>query len=78
MKLTYDPKHNIAYFQFRDKDEEVKAVEVGDELVVDMAADGTVFGIELLNAREQLQAKGADKLLIVNETTSASVELPLT
>ncbi len=78
MKLTYDPKHNIAYIQFRDKDEQVEAIEVGDELVVDMAADGTVFGIELLNAREQLQANGADKLLIVNETNNASVELPLT
>jgi uncharacterized protein YuzE len=78
MKLTYDPKHNVAYIQFRDKDEEVEAVQVSDELVVDMAADGTIFGMELLNANEQLRSNGVDKLTLINESNNTSVELPLT
>jgi uncharacterized protein YuzE len=58
MKLTYDPAHNIAYIAFRDKPEEVETVKISDELNIDMAPDGTVYGIELLNANEQLAGAG--------------------
>jgi uncharacterized protein YuzE len=54
MKLTYDPRYNIAYIRFRAKGAEVDTIRVGDELNVDLAPDGTVYGIELLNANEQL------------------------
>jgi len=47
MKLTYDPRYNIAYVRFQEKQAEVEAIRVSDELVVDMAPDGTVYGIEL-------------------------------
>jgi uncharacterized protein YuzE len=50
---------------------------VSDELIVDMAADGTVYGIELLNANVQLHREGTGKLLLVNEATNEQTELPL-
>ena len=54
MRLTFDPSYNIAYIQLRPKRGKVNTVQVSDELNVDLAADGTIYGIELLNANEQL------------------------
>mgnify|MGYP003621443954 CR=1 FL=1 len=69
MKLTYDPRYNIAYIQLREKDQTVTSVKVSEELVIDMAADGSVYGIELLNAKEQLENKNSLHLQFVNEAT---------
>jgi hypothetical protein len=44
---------------------------------VDMAPDGTLYGIELLNPNEQLRRDETEKLLIINEATSEHVEFPL-
>jgi uncharacterized protein YuzE len=54
MRLTYDPEYNIAYIRLHEKTAQVTTIKISDELNVDMAADGTVYGIELLNANEQL------------------------
>lgn len=54
MRLTYDPKHNIAYIRLHEKTGQVTTLKISDEINVDLAADGTVYGIELLNANEQL------------------------
>ena len=77
MRLTYDPRYNIAYIRFQEKQATVESVRVSDELFVDMTPDGTVYGIELLNANEQLRRDTTEKLLIINESTSEHVELPL-
>jgi uncharacterized protein YuzE len=58
MQLTYDPGHNIAYIRLREKSAEVETIRIGDELNIDLAPDGAVYGIELLNANAQLY--GAD------------------
>ena len=54
MKITYDPKHNIAYIRLKEKTAQVETLRVSETVNVDMAPDGTVCGIELLNAKEQL------------------------
>lgn len=77
MRLTYDPRYNIAYLHFREKRAKVETIRISDELVVDMAPDGTIYGIELLNANEQLQREDTGRLLIINEATGDRVELPL-
>ncbi|MCX6646774.1 MAG: DUF2283 domain-containing protein [bacterium] len=56
MKLTYDPEYNIAYISFREKIEQVETIQISEELNIDISPDGTVYGIELLNARDQLGA----------------------
>jgi uncharacterized protein YuzE len=55
MRLTYDPRHNIAYILLREKRAEVESIRVSDEVTVDLAPDGMIYGIELLNTNEQLQ-----------------------
>jgi uncharacterized protein YuzE len=77
MKLTYDRDRNIAYLRLRPKGTDVETIQVSDELNVDIAADGSVYGIELLNANEQLRASDEGKLVLVDEAAGKEVELPL-
>jgi uncharacterized protein YuzE len=77
MKLTYDPRYNVAYIRFREKKAEVESLRISDDLVVDIAPDGTVYGIELMNANEQLQREDMGELVVVNEATGEHTSLPL-
>jgi uncharacterized protein YuzE len=77
MKFTYDPRYNIAYIRFHEKTTEVETIRISEELAVDLAPDGTIYGIELLNANEQLKREDMGKLLVVNEATGEQKELLL-
>ena len=77
MRFTYDPHCNIAYIRFGEKRGEVETIRVSDELNVDLAPNGTVYGIELLNANEQLRREDRGRVLIINEATGEQAELPL-
>jgi len=77
MKLTYDPRYNVAYLRLHEKTEQVETIRVSDELNVDIAPDGTVYGIELLNANEQLRAGDEGLLVVVNEALGERREIPL-
>jgi uncharacterized protein YuzE len=67
----------MAYIRFQEKRANVETIRLSDELVVDIAPDGTVYGIELLNANEQLRREDMGELVVVNEATSERVQLPL-
>jgi uncharacterized protein YuzE len=73
MKLTYDPKHNIAYIQLREKTAEVETIHLSDELLIDVAPDGTVYGMEFLNANDQL---GASVIVEGGESAPSTIPLP--
>jgi uncharacterized protein YuzE len=77
MRLTYDPRYNIACVRFQEKQAEVETIRISDELVVDMAPDGTIYGIELLNANEQLWCEDTGRLLVINKATGERAEFPL-
>ena len=77
MRFTYDPKYNIAYLKFREKSAEVHTLKVTDELNIDLASDGTIYGIELLNANEQMTRQDEGKFLVINEVTGEKAEVPL-
>ncbi len=77
MRFTYDPRHNVAYICFQEKQAGVESIRVSDELIVDLAPDGTVYGIEMLNANEQLHRADKGGLVVINEATGERVELPL-
>ena len=77
MKLTYDPRYNIAYLRLHEKSTSVETIHVSDELNVDVAPDGTVYGIELLNANEQLRGEDEGKLIVVNEEVGDEREMLL-
>jgi len=75
MKLIYDPKHNIAYLRLHAKKREVETIQLSDELNVDVAPDGTVYGIELLNANEQLRAEDEGKFVVEAEGRRQAISL---
>jgi len=75
MRITYDPQQNVAYTRLREKRAEVETHRISDELNTDLAPDGTAYGIELLNANEQL-ALGADgTLVLVDEARGRTHEV---
>lgn len=63
MRMIYDPKHNVAYIRLHEKTGQVTTIKISEEVNIDLAADSTVYGIELLNANEQL-ADDQGKLII--------------
>ncbi|MFB2922806.1 DUF2283 domain-containing protein [Aerosakkonema funiforme] len=77
MKITYDPRYNIAYMCLQEKTAQVETIQVSEEMNVDVAPDGTIYGIELLNANRQLAADRQGKLIVVNEALGESAEIKL-
>ena len=77
MRLSYDPRYNTAYIRFREKMSGVETVKLSDEILVDMGPDGRIYGIELLNANEQLTRADDRHLLVINEATGEKTELPI-
>lgn len=78
MRLTYDPRYNIAYLRLKERTAEVETLRLSDELAIDIAPDGSVYGIELLNANEQLRAGDDGRLVIVNEAAGDERSVALT
>jgi uncharacterized protein YuzE len=75
MQLTYDPRYNVAYIRLREKTAEVETLPIGGELNIDLAPDGTVYGIELLNANPQLSS--AERASPANDHRPASPSISL-
>jgi len=75
MKLSYDPRYNIAYISLRNKTEGVETLRISDEIHIDIGADGKIYGIELLNANQQL--KQDNNVTVVNEALGSSQQIPL-
>jgi len=77
MKLVYDPRYNIAYITLHEKTASVETIRLSDELNVDIAPDGTVYGIELLDANKQLRSEDNNNLVFINEALGLRREIPL-
>ena len=77
MQLTYDPRHNVAYLRLHEKTAQVETIRISDELNVDVAPDGTVYGIELLNANEQLRTGDGGQFVFINEAAGQRQAIPL-
>ena len=77
MELTYDSQFNIAYIRLRRKSAKVTTVAVSDELNVDIGPDGRIYGIELLNANEQLGSQRVKKLKVTNRRSGKNGQLAL-
>jgi len=74
MKLSYDPKYNVAYIRFHEKLGQVTTIKISDDMNIDMAPDGTVYGVELLNANEQLTG---DQGTLIVESGGRRQKIPL-
>jgi len=77
VQLSYSPTHNIAYLRLQERTAQVETIRVSDVVNIDIAPDGTVYGIELLNANEQLRGADAGKLVVINEALGNRQEVAL-
>ena len=77
MQVEYDIKYNVGYIKFKEKREQVISLKISEDLVVDMASDGSIYGIELLNLKDQLFGDQASELVLFNENTGAKREIEL-
>jgi uncharacterized protein YuzE len=77
MKFSYDPRYNIAYLRFHKKSNQVETIKVSDSLNIDLAPDGTIYGIELLNANEQLKDEDLNSFKVINEATGKEIDIPI-
>ena len=77
MKVSYDSRYNIAYIRLREKAIEVDTIRISDEINVDMSSDGRIYGIELLNANEQLQITKGGSFTLTDESTGKTVRFPI-
>jgi len=75
MDITYDPRYNIAYIRFKKKIPGVETRPISDEINIDISPDGKIYGIELLNANEQLIKE--KKISFTDESTGKAFEFPL-
>ena len=77
MTVTFDPRRNIAYLRFKEKRDTVRSIPLSDELIIDIGSDGMIYGIELLNANEQLKRDNGGKVSVINEATGKREEISL-
>jgi uncharacterized protein YuzE len=77
MKFTYDPRYNVGYIRFKGKKGKAESIKLSEELVVDLAPDGTVYGIELLNANDQMQRDDSGEFAVINEETGEETKFAL-
>jgi uncharacterized protein YuzE len=78
MKITLDRAHGVGYVYIQNEAQlsgPAQSIEVSPDAGVDLATDGTLFGIELLNANDQL---GENSIIEVpNEVTGQSQQRKL-
>lgn len=77
MEISYDSKYNIAYIRFREKIEQVETIKISEELLIDISPDGKIYGIELLNANEQLGLLQNKPFIFINESENKRKEMQL-
>ena len=54
MKITYDKQADAAYITLNDKKPYQSSKKVTDDVLIDYSKDGTVVGIEVLAASENM------------------------
>ena len=78
MRLSYAPRYNVAYLRLKEPATGVETITISDALNLDVSPDGTLYGIEFLNANEQIGRLSHMQLTAVNEENGkeAVLELP--
>lgn len=78
MIITYDKKYNIGYIQFREKMKEIETIKISDEMNIDISPDGKIYGIELLNANEQIDYIKNNKIEFINKEENKTKQITIT
>ncbi len=79
MRITVNRKLNVAYIYLQDRPDTVETKQLSEDLMMDVGPGGTVYGLELLNAEEQLRSADLAQLEVSDEESGETtrVALPL-
>ncbi|WP_456327077.1 DUF2283 domain-containing protein [Archaeoglobus sp.] len=55
MKVYYDPKHDVMYIEFSNKNA-VDTIEVEEGILIDYGENKEIVGIEIIDASRRLKA----------------------
>jgi uncharacterized protein YuzE len=77
MELRYDLRYNSAYIRLREKTTEVETIRISDDANIDLSPDGKIYGIELLNANEQLRIMEGTEFILTDESTQKTLRFPI-
>jgi len=75
-QISYDKKYNIAYIKIQEKTSKVETITLSDEVNIDISPDGKIYGIELLNASEQLKPQD-NELVFKDMVTGKKTKIPI-
>lgn len=75
MEISYDKKYNIAYIKILKKTSKVETIMLSAEVNIDISPDGRIYGIELLNANDQLKLKN-NELIFIDTLTGRKIKIP--
>ncbi len=78
MNISYDQRYNIAYLRLAEKTNNVNSIKIGEEIIIDIGKDGTLYGLEFLNANKQLFSdKSGVDFSVLNEATGNQIQIPM-
>jgi len=76
LEISYNKKYNIAYIKIKEKTSKVETITLIDEVNIDISPDGKLYGIELLNANEQLKPQD-NELIFTDMVTGKKTKIPI-
>jgi uncharacterized protein YuzE len=76
LEISYDKKYNVAYIKIQEKTSKVETITLSDEVNIDISPDGKIYGIELLNASEQLKPQD-NELVFKDMVTGKKTKIPI-
>ena len=62
--------------KIQEKTSKVETITLSDEVNVDISPDGKIYGIELLNAKEQLKPQN-NELVFTDTETGKKTKIPI-
>ncbi len=79
MRISVNRKLNVAYIHLQARPDTVETKRLSEDLLMDVGPDGTVYGLELLDASEQLRSADLAELSVEDEESGeiTRVSLPL-
>lgn len=75
MRISVNRKLNVAYIHLQDRPDAVETKRLSDDLLMDVGPDGTVCGLELLNASEQLRSADLAELSVEDEESGETTRI---
>ncbi len=73
MKISYDPQVDALYIRFVDEQVQVTTQRLSEDVAVNYAPDGSIVGIEVLDASEHVFQPGNERKVLVHNLMPVAV-----